>query len=92
MGIIEGVQSSEEKPSGGLLDLLGPLGDLLVLDTVGHVLHGLLTIIRLDTLLEHLVNGLTNIPIEITLPINVNALGINTLEVTGTWGEVQQIP
>lgn len=98
MGIIEGVQSSEEKPSGGLLEILGPLGDLLnvilggVLDTVGHVLHGLLTIIGLDTLLEHLVNGLENIPIEITLPINVNALGINTLEVTGTWGEVQQIP
>ena len=98
MGIINGVQSSEEKPSGGLLEILGPLGDILggildgVLGTVGNILNKLLSSIGLDTLLEHLVNGLTNIPIEITLPINVNALGINTLEVTGTWGEVQQIP
>ena len=98
MGIIEGVQSSEEKPSGGLLEILGPLGDILggildgVLGTVGNILNKLLSSIGLDILLEHLVDGLTNIPIEITLPINVNALGINTLEVTGTWGEVQQIP
>ena len=95
MGIIEGVQSSEEKPSGGLLDLLGPLGDILggiLDDTVGNILNKLLNSIGLDILLKHLVNGLTDIPIEITLPINVNALGINTLEVTGTWGEVQQIP
>ena len=98
MGIIEGVQSSEEKPSGGLLEILGPLGDILggILDgglgTVGNILNKLLSSIGLDTLLEHLVNGLENIPIKITLPINVNALGINTLEVTGTWGEVQQIP
>lgn len=98
MGIIKGVQSSEEKPSGGLLEILGPLGDILggildgVLGTVGNILNKLLDSIGLDILLEHLVNGLTDISIEITLPINVNALGINTLEVTGTWGEVQQIP
>lgn len=92
-GIINGVTSSEEKPSGGLLDILGPLGDILggLLGTVGSILNGLLDSVGLDKLVNALVEALTEIPIKITLPINVNALGIDTLEVTGTWGEVTTI-
>ena len=89
-GIINGVTSSEEKPSGGLLDMVdGILSGLL--GTVGSILNGLLNVVGLDDLVEALVDALTEVPITITLPINVNALGIETLEVTGTWGEVTTI-
>ena len=89
-GIINGVTSSEEKPSGGLLDMVdGILSGLL--GTVGSILNGLLNVVGLDDLVEALVDALTQVPITITLPINVNALGVDTLEVTGTWGEVTKI-
>ncbi len=89
-GIINGVTSSEEKPSDGLL---GSVGGLIggVLGTVGTILNGLLNLVRLDDLIDALVDALTKVPITITLPINVNALGVDTLEVTGTWGEVTTI-
>ncbi len=89
--IINGETSSEEKPSDGLL---GVVGDLIggLLGTVGTILNGLLGLVGgLDTLVNALVDALTKVPITITLPINVNALGIDTLEVTGTWGEVTTI-
>ena len=89
-GIINGETSSEEKPSDGLLSFVGSLiGG--VLGTVGTVLNGLLGLVGLDNLITALVKALTEVPITITLPINVNALGIDTLEVTGTWGEVTTI-
>ena len=89
-GIINGETSSEEKPSDGLLGVVGSLiGGLL--GTVGTILNGLLDLVKLDDLVETLVAALTEVPITITLPINVNALGIDTLEVTGTWGEVTTI-
>lgn len=89
-GIINGETSSEEKPSDGLLGFVGSLiGGLL--GTVGTVLNGLLGLVGLDNLITALVNALIEVPITITLPINVNALGIDTLEVTGTWGEVTTI-
>ena len=92
-GIIDGVTSSEEKPSDGLLDILGPVGDLIggLLGTVGSILNRLLKFVGLNNLLDALVIALTENPITITLPINVNALGVDTLEVTGTWGEVTTI-
>ena len=91
--IINGETSNEERPDDGLLEILGPIGDLLqgVLGTVGAILNGLLSIIGLDNLLDTLFAALTDVPVTITLPINVNALGIDTLKVTGTWGEVTQI-
>ena len=89
-GIIDGVTSSDEKPSDGLLGLVGGLiGG--VLGTVGDILNGLLVFVGLDDLIDALVVALTQVPITITLPINVNALGVDTLEVTGTWGEVTRI-
>ena len=89
-GIINGVKSSEEKPSDGLLGLVGGLiGG--VFGTVGTILNGLLNLVKLDDLINALVDALTQVPITITLPINVNALGVDTLEVTGTWGEVTTI-
>lgn len=88
--IINGETSSEEKPSDGLLGFVGGLiGG--VLGTVGTILNGLLGLVGLDHLIDALVDALTEVPITITLPINVNALGIDTLEVTGTWGEVTTI-
>lgn len=89
-GIINGVRSSEEKPSDGLLDMVGGILSGL-LGTVGSILNGLLNVVGLDNLINALVDALTKVPIKITLPINVNALGIETLEVTGTWGEVTTI-
>ena len=90
-GIINGETSSEEKPSDGLLGFVGGLiGG--VLGTVGDILNGLLKLVGgTDKLINVLVNALTKDPITITLPINVNALGAETLEVTGTWGEVTKI-
>ena len=89
-GIINGVKSSEEKPSDGLLDMVGGILSGL-LGTVGSILNGLLNVVRLNDLIDALVDALTKVPITITLPINVNALGVDTLEVTGTWGEVTTI-
>ena len=89
-GIINGVRSSEEKPSDGLLGMVGGILSGL-LGTVGSILNGLLNVVGLDNLINALVDALTKVPIKITLPINVNALGIDTLEVTGTWGEVTTI-
>lgn len=89
-GIINGVTSSEEKPSDGLLGMVGGILSGL-LGTVGSILNGLLNVVGLDNLINALVAALTEVPITITLPINVNALGIETLEVTGTWGEVTTI-
>lgn len=89
-GIINGVTSSEEKPSDGLLGMVGGILSGL-LGTVGSILNGLLNVVGLDNLINALVDALTKVPIKITLPINVNALGIDTLEVTGTWGEVTTI-
>lgn len=89
-GIINGETSSEEKPSDGLSGLVGGLiGG--VLGTVGTILNGLLELVKLDDLVNALVDALIEVPITITLPINVNALGAETLEVTGTWGEVTTI-
>lgn len=92
-GIINGETSNEETPSSGLLDILGPVGDLIggLFGTVGTILNGLLNLVGLDDLVNALVDALTKVPITITLPINVNALGVDTLEVTGTWGEVTTI-
>ena len=91
--IINGETSSKEDPSSGLLDILGPVGDLIggLLGTVGSILNRLLDFVGLNNLIDALVKALTENPIEITLPINVNALGVDTLEVTGTWGEVTTI-
>lgn len=89
-GIINGETSNDDKPSDGLSGLVGGLiGGLL--GTVGSILSGLLDLVGLNDLINALVNALTEVPITITLPINVNALGVDTLKVTGTWGEVTTI-
>ena len=90
-GIINGETSNDDKPSDGLSGLVGGLiGG--VLGTVGDILNGLLKLVGgSEILIGALVDALTKVPITITLPINVNALGVDTLEVTGTWGEVTTI-
>ena len=89
-GIINGETSNDDKPSDGLSGLVGGLiGGLL--GTVGSILSGLLDLVGLNDLINALVDALTEVPIKITLPINVNALGVDTLKVTGTWGEVTTI-
>ena len=41
--------------------------------------------------LNAIIGALTGIQIHLELPININALGVKTLELTGTWGEVTKI-
>ena len=53
-GIINGVRSSEEKPSDGLLDMVGGILSGL-LGTVGSILNGLLNVVGLDNLINDLV-------------------------------------
>ena len=81
---------------GSLIDGLlgGLLGDILspVTTTVGELVGYLIDGLGLNKILTPLVNALTGIEVNLELPLNINALGIETLEATGTWGEVQQIP
>lgn len=90
------------KPDKGLIEgLLESVGDILqgnVLEAIHKLLSvangtvsGLLELLGLTHPLDALVNALGAIQIHLELPINVNALGIDTLEVTGTWGEVTTI-
>lgn len=90
------------KPDKGLIEgLLESVGDIFqgdVLEAIHNLLSslngtvsGLLELLGLTAPLDALVNALGAIQIHLELPINVNALGIDTLEVTGTWGEVTTI-
>lgn len=90
------------KPDKGLIEgLLESVGNIFqgnVLEAIHNLLSslngtvsGLLELLGLTAPLDALVNALGAIQIHLELPINVNALGIDTLEVTGTWGEVTTI-
>ena len=71
---------------GKIANLDGILGGIID----GVTVPGLNDLLKL-VVINALVDALTEVPITITLPINVNALGVDTLEVTGTWGEVTRI-
>ena len=71
---------------GKIANLDGILGGIID----GVTVPGLNDLLKL-VVINALVDALTEVPITITLPINVNALGVDTLEVTGTWGEVTTI-
>lgn len=86
----------EDKPDEGLIkELLKSVGDgnLLeaILKALSGTVSGLLKVLGLNEPLETLCNALGDIDVHLVLPININALGIETLEVTGTWGEVTTI-
>ena len=84
------------KPDKGLIDgLLESVGDgdLLeaILKALSGTVSGLLKVLGLNEPLKTLCDALGAIDVHLKLPININALGIETLEVTGTWGEVTTI-
>lgn len=84
------------KPDKGLIDgLLESVGDGDLLEAILKALNGtvsgLLELLGLTTPLKTLCDALGAIDVYLELPININALGIDTLEVTGTWGEVTTI-
>lgn len=76
----------------GLLESVGD-GDLLeaILKALSGTVSGLLKVLGLNEPLKTLCDALGAIDVHLELPININALGIETLEVTGTWGEVTTI-
>ena len=69
------------------------LGKLVNLESIlnGGLIGELLERLGLSDLLNAIIDALTDIQIHLELPININALGVKTLEVTGTWGEVTTI-
>ena len=90
------------KPDKGLIErLLDSVGDLFegdilqaihnLLEAVNGTVSGLLELLGLTTPLETLCEKLGAIDVHLKLPININALGVKTLELTGTWGEVTTI-
>ena len=90
------------KPDEGLIEgLLSSAGDLVegniveaihkLLNALNGTVSGVLELLGLTTPLETLCEKLGAIDVHLVLPININALGIDTLEVTGTWGEVTTI-
>lgn len=90
-GIIQGAANDDSMADDSLL---GDIGDILggLVGTVGQLVHLLLTSLGgLDKVLDGLISGLTDITLDITLPINVNALGVETLEVTGSWGDITTV-
>lgn len=91
-----------EKPNKGLIEgLLESVGDIFqgdilqaihnLLEAVNGTVSELLKLLGLDDPLNDIIGALTGIQIHLELPININALGVNTLELTGTWGEVTTI-
>lgn len=86
----------EDKPDEELIKELlssADVGNLLeaILNALSGTVSGLLKVLGLNEPLETLCNALGDIDVHLVLPININALGIDTLEVTGTWGEVTTI-
>lgn len=90
------------KPDKGLIEgLLSSVGDIFegnILEAIHELLNalngtvsGLLELLGLNDPLKTLCDALGAIDVHLELPININALGIETLEVTGTWGEVTTI-
>ena len=90
------------KPDKGLIEgLLSSAGDILqgniveaiheLLNALNGTVSGLLELLGLTTPLETLCEKLGAIDVHLELPININALGVSTLELTGTWGEVTTI-
>ena len=90
------------KPDKGLIEgLLSSAGDILqgniveaihkLLNALNGTVSGLLELLGLTNPLKTLCDALGAIDVHLELPININALGIDTLEVTGTWGEVTTI-
>ena len=87
------------KPDKGLIEgLLESLGDGNLVEAIHKLLNalngtvsGVLELLGLTTPLETLCEKLGAIDVHLELPININALGVSTLELTGTWGEVTTI-
>lgn len=82
----------------GLLESVGDIfeGDILqaihnLLEAVNGTVSGLLELLGLTNPLKTLCDALGDIDVHLELPININALGVSTLELTGTWGEVTTI-
>ena len=81
--------------------MLSSAGDLLegniveaihkLLNALNGTVSGVLELLGLTTPLETLCEKLGAIDVHLVLPININALGVDTLELTGTWGEVTTI-
>ena len=86
-GLIEGLLSS----AGGLLqgNIVEAIHELL--NALSGTVSGVLELLGLTTPLETLCEKLGAIDVHLELPININALGVKTLELTGTWGEVTTI-
>lgn len=72
------------------LNVIGAVGDLLN-PTVGMIVTKIVDKLGLKYLLCPIKKNIADIEIELTLPININALGAETLEVTGKWGEVERV-
>lgn len=90
------------KPDKGLIEgLLSSVGDIFegnILEAIHELLNalngtvsGLLELLGLNDPLKTLCDALGDIDVHLVLPININALGVSTLELTGTWGEVTTI-
>lgn len=90
------------EPDKGLIEgLLSSAGDLLegnIVEAIHKLLNALngtvsdvLDLLGLKNPLKTLCDALGAIDVHLVLPININALGAETLEVTGTWGEVTKI-
>lgn len=90
------------KPDKGLIEgLLSSVGDIFegnILEAIHELLNalngtvsGLLELLGLNDPLKTLCDALGAIEVHLVLPININALGVSTLELTGTWGEVTTI-
>ena len=92
----------QEKPDKGLIEgLLSSAGELLegnIVEAIHKLLNALngtvsdvLDLLGLKNPLKTLCDALGDIDVHLVLPININALGVSTLELTGTWGEVTTI-
>lgn len=67
------------------LKLTIKLGELLDLQEILDGIPGI------GFLVGYILDPLWNLELHLTLPININALGTDTLELTGTWGTPQKI-
>ena len=67
------------------LKLTIKLGELLDLEEILDGIPGI------GHLVDYILDPLWNLELHLTLPININALGTDTLELTGTWGTPQKI-
>ena len=86
----------EDKPDEELIKELlnsADVGNLLeaILNALSGTVSGLLKALGLTNPLKTLCDALGDIDVHLVLPININALGVKTLELTGTWGEVTKI-